>query len=107
MVLQGIVLAMLLRMIWDYLSPETKARLKQLVPMHHGEEGFWTTLAGVLSNNPNLISGGVTLMVDDWQDRPFWLEDIKNRINSILNNIQKSLNQIRFNYNNSRYNYQL
>ena len=107
MVLQGIVLAVLLRMIWDYLSPETKARLKQLIPMHHGEEGFWITLAGILSKNPNLISGGVTLMVDDWQDRPFWVEGIKNRINSILNNLQNSLNKIRSNYNYSRYDYRL
>ncbi len=95
MVLQGIVLAILLRKIWDYLSPETKMKLKQLVPMHHGEEGFWTTLAGVILRNPNLISGGITLMVDDWSDRPFWVEDIKKRINTIQNNLQNSVNQLR------------
>jgi len=65
MVLQGILLAFLLKKIWDYLSPETKMKLKQLVPMHHGEEGFWSALAGVILENPNLISGGITLMIDD------------------------------------------
>lgn len=103
MVWQGIVLAILLKKIWDYLSPETKTKLKQLVPMHHGEEGFWSTLAGILLKNPNLISGGITLMVDDWSDKPLWVEDIKKRINSILNSLQNSVNQIRLNYNNSQY----
>jgi len=103
MVLQGILLAILLRKIWDYLSPETKMRLKQLVPMHHGEHGFWTALAGVLLKNPNLLSGGIMLMIDDWKDKPFWVEDIKNRINSILNNLQNSINQVRLNYNYPRY----
>jgi len=99
MVLQGIILAWLLKRIWDYLSPETKTKLKQLVPMHHGELGFWKALAGVLLKNPNLISGGITLMIDDWHDKPLWVEDIKRRIISILNNAQNPRNQFTLNYN--------
>jgi len=103
MVLQGIILAIMLRKIWDYLSPETKLRLKQIVPMHHGEEGFWSALAGILLKNPNIISGGITLMADDWKDKPFWVQDIKNRINSFQNNLQNSLKQIQLNQNYNRY----
>jgi len=103
MVLQGIILAFLLRKIWDFLSPEMRMKLKQLVPMHHGEGGFWSVLAGILLKNPNLISGGITLMVDDWPDKPIWVEDIKKRINSILNNAKNSVNQTSQNSYYSRY----
>lgn len=97
--LEGALTTAALIKIWNSLPVETQRKIKQLIPVHHGEEGFWIALAGLIAKNPTLIGSGTTMIVDDWPDKDQWIQDVKNRVNLAISNIRNSIANLQYQTN--------
>lgn len=72
-------------------TTEQKKQIESMVKTHHFEYGVVTTAAGVITKSPTAVGTGLSLIADDWNDKDAAIQNMKNKVNSIIDKVQKSL----------------
>ncbi len=71
-------------------TPVQRKQLENKVKTHHFEYGVATTAAGVLTKSPTAVGTGISLIADDWKDKDVAIQNMKNKVNTVINNLQKA-----------------
>lgn len=74
--------------VWTYnnlLSHEQRKKIESIVKSHHFEYGTVAVAGGALARSPRTVGFGLSLIQDDWKDRDVAIQNLKNKIHSMIN----------------------
>lgn len=87
--------------VWAYnnlITPKKRQQIESIVNTHHLEYGTVAVAGGVITKSPKAVGLGLSLIQDDWKDRDVAIQNLKNKISSVINQTRQGFLTQNVNY---------